>query len=47
LHDDYHRPTDTVEKILPEKMEQIARVVFASAWIIANMDDRPKLVELK
>ncbi len=47
LHDDYHRPTDTVEKILPEKMSQIARVVFASAWMIANLDGRPKLVELK
>lgn len=47
LHDDYHRPTDTVEKILPDKMAQIAKVVFASAWLIANMDGRPKLVEIK
>ena len=47
LHDDYHRPSDTVEKILPEKMAKIARVVFASAWMIANMEGRPKLVELK
>jgi len=46
-HEDYHRPTDTVEKIIPEKMAQVARVVFASAWLIANMEDRPKLVELK
>ena len=47
LHDDYHKPTDTVEKIDSEKMAQIARVVFACAWQVANMEERPKLVEIK
>jgi Zn-dependent M28 family amino/carboxypeptidase len=46
-HVDYHQPTDTVEKINPEKMAQIARVVFASAWQVANMEEKPELIELK
>ena len=47
MHADYHQPTDTVEKINSEKMAQIARVVFASAWQVANMDEKPELIELK
>ncbi|MCU0642861.1 MAG: M28 family peptidase [bacterium] len=47
MHADYHQPTDTVEKINPEKMAQIARIVFASAWQVANMEEKPKLVEIK
>jgi len=39
-HKDYHRPTDTVEKINFEKMEQIARLVFYTAWELANRDKR-------
>lgn len=47
MHADYHQPTDTVEKIDPEKMARIARVVFGSAWQLANMEEKPKLVEIK
>ncbi len=47
MHDDYHRPTDTVEKIIPQKMAKVAQAVFASAWLVANMDGRPKLVEIE
>ena len=42
LHKDYHKPTDTVEKILPEKMVKIARLTFGCAWQVANMEERPK-----
>jgi len=45
LHEDYHKPTDTVDKILPEKMAKIARITFGCAWQIANMQGRPALVE--
>ena len=31
-HDDYHRPSDTADKIVPEKLEKIARLVFLAAW---------------
>ncbi|MDZ7331982.1 MAG: M28 family peptidase [candidate division KSB1 bacterium] len=46
MHDDYHQPSDTAEKIVPEKMAQVARAAFACAWLIANSDVRPKLVPL-
>lgn len=39
-HDDYHMITDTVEKINFEKMERIGRLVFATAWELANRDKR-------
>ncbi len=45
LHKDYHKPTDTVEKILPEKMANIARITFGCAWQVANMEGRPKFIE--
>ncbi|HDQ00243.1 MAG TPA: M20/M25/M40 family metallo-hydrolase [bacterium] len=45
MHEDYHKPTDTVEKIIPEKMAQIARLVFGIVWQIANSDERPQFVE--
>lgn len=40
VHADYHRPSDTVEKINFEKMEKIARLVFHTAWELANRDKR-------
>lgn len=39
-HDDYHRPTDTVEKINFEKMAKIGHLVFYTTWEIANRDNR-------
>ncbi|MBX2842664.1 MAG: M28 family peptidase [Flammeovirgaceae bacterium] len=39
-HDDYHRPTDTVEKINFEIMENRARLIYNTAWEIANREKR-------
>lgn len=39
-HKDYHRPSDTVEKINFEKMETIGRLVFYTVWELANRDTR-------
>ncbi len=39
-HDDYHRTTDTVEKINFDKMAKIARLVFFTTWELANRDNR-------
>ncbi len=47
LHADYHRTTDTAEKIIPQKMAKVAQAVFASAWLVANMEARPKLIEIE
>ena len=43
LHADYHKSTDTIEKINFEKMETIARLVFQVAWKTANQTERLKL----
>lgn len=40
VHPDYHRPTDTVDKINFEKMEKITRQVFFTAWDLANRNER-------
>lgn len=40
VHDDYHRPTDTPDKILFDKAETIARLAFYIAWDLANRDER-------
>ena len=39
-HVDYHRPTDTVDKIDFTKMTKITRLVFETGWRIANLDHR-------
>jgi len=40
LHPDYHRPTDDIEKIDFKLAEKSARLVFYTAWEIANRDQR-------
>jgi len=40
VHKDYHQPTDTVEKIDYKKTEKVARLVFLTAWEIANREER-------
>ncbi len=39
-HADYHRDTDTIEKINFEKMARIGQLVFYNAWQLANQDKR-------
>jgi len=36
IHKDYHKPTDTVDKINFDLMEKRARFIFLTAWSIAN-----------
>lgn len=43
VHEDYHKPTDTVDKINFEKMEKITRLVFLTAWQLANKEERLKI----
>ena len=42
LKADYHRPTDDVEKINFQLMEKRARMVFFTAWEMANRDEMLK-----
>lgn len=43
VHEDYHRPGDDVEKILFPKYQQITRLVFQTAWELANREERIKV----
>ncbi|MGB3617836.1 MAG: M28 family peptidase, partial [Catalinimonas sp.] len=43
VHEDYHRPTDTVEKINFARAERITRLVFYTAWELANRPERVKV----
>lgn len=43
VHADYHEPTDTADKILYDKMQTITKLVFFTAWELANMDNPPKV----
>ena len=43
VHEDYHRPGDDVEKILFPKYQQIARLVFQTAWELVNREEKIKV----
>jgi hypothetical protein len=42
IHKDYHRPTDTPDKINYDILEKRARLVFYTAWDMANRDEMLK-----
>ncbi|MEM9894799.1 MAG: M28 family peptidase, partial [Bacteroidota bacterium] len=39
-HPDYHQPSDTVEKIAFNTMEKRAKLIFHTAWEVANREER-------
>lgn len=41
-HEDYHKPTDTVDKINFNKMEKVAQLVFLTGWGVAQNEMRPR-----
>lgn len=43
LHVDYHRPTDTPEKIDYKEIQQVSKTVAAVAWTLGNQAGRPHL----
>ena len=42
-HEDYHQPTDDVDKIQFDKMERVGRLIFHVTWELANRDQRIKV----
>jgi hypothetical protein len=42
VHEDYHRPSDEVDKIRFDKAARVARLVFEVALAIANAEERPR-----
>ena len=47
VHEDYHKETDTAEKINYELLTQRTKLVFFTAWEIANRDKKLKVDNLK
>ena len=43
VHEDYHKPGDDVEKIMFPKMAEIGKLVFHTAWELANTPERIKV----
>jgi hypothetical protein len=43
IHEDYHRPSDHVEKIDFQKMEKVTRTILATAWEVADRAGRVKV----
>lgn len=41
VHADYHKPTDTPDKIEYDLLAKRARLAFATAWELANRENRP------
>lgn len=39
-HDDYHKPTDTPDKIEYDLLENRSRLIFHTAWELANRENR-------
>ncbi len=46
-HADYHRPTDTPDKIEYDLLAKRAKLIFHTAWELANREERVKLDEKK
>ncbi|HYH57416.1 MAG TPA: M28 family peptidase, partial [Anseongella sp.] len=46
VHEDYHKPTDDIDKIDFEALCKRAQLVFYTAWELANRDKRP-VVDVK
>ena len=42
-HEDYHQPSDTAEKILYEPYKKRVKLIFHTAWGLANREERIKL----
>ena len=43
VHEDYHMPTDTAEKILYDIYEKRIKLIFHTAWDLANADKKIEL----
>ena len=43
VHEDYHKSTDTIDKIIFSKVHKIANLVYYTTWDLANRTERIKL----
>ena len=47
VHKDYHRPSDTIDKILFDKVERTGQLIFHTTWELANRDQRIRVDGVK
>lgn len=47
VHEDYHKPTDTWDKIEYPKTIKVVKLIFFTAWEIANREERIKVDKSK
>ena len=47
VHEDYHKPTDTVDKIELDVYTERTRLVFYTAWVLANREERITLDKIQ
>jgi len=40
VHEDYHKPTDTADKIRYDLLQKRTQLIFHTAWVIANKENR-------
>ncbi len=43
VHKDYHKPTDDIDKINFTKMVKIGKLIFGTAWELANKENRIRI----
>jgi hypothetical protein len=43
VHEDYHQPGDSPDKIDYDKMEKVARTIFLTMWELTDLKERPKI----
>tara|TARA_Y100001978_G_scaffold199717_1_gene214557 strand:+ start:338 stop:2059 length:1722 start_codon:yes stop_codon:yes gene_type:complete len=41
IHEDYHKPTDTMEKLSFKKITSLTKLIFFTAWELSNAPKRP------
>lgn len=44
-HKDYHKTSDTADKINYERVEKITKLIFYTTWQLANQEKSPKKIE--
>ena len=46
MHDDYHTPSDDIEKINFDKLKRVTQLGYLTGWIVANSDGKPAWREM-
>ncbi|UII33497.1 M28 family peptidase [Fulvivirga ulvae] len=47
VHEDYHQPSDTIDKINFEMLTKRSKLVYYTAWVLANRSERPVVDKLQ